>query len=82
MKSELRRSALERLWVLVHPEEKIPKGNACPFDEGNETLTPPEIIALRNYGNPNQSGWRVRVVPNHNPLFGVITPMIDVFSAI
>ncbi|WP_397568383.1 DUF4931 domain-containing protein [Schlesneria sp. T3-172] len=39
-----------------------------PFAEGNEHATPPEVLAYRNPGSqPNQPGWRVRVVPNKFP---------------
>jgi UDPglucose--hexose-1-phosphate uridylyltransferase len=40
----------------------------CPFCAGNETLTPPEIAAVRP-GDvaPDSSGWRIRVVPNKYP---------------
>lgn len=37
----------------------------CPFCEGNEKLTPPEIFALRSEESfVNESGWKTRVVPN------------------
>lgn len=37
----------------------------CPFCEGHEALTPPEISAYRKAGTgANQPGWRVRAVPN------------------
>lgn len=40
----------------------------CPFCMGNETTTPPEVMALgRDNGNPDTPGWRVRVVPNKFP---------------
>lgn len=40
----------------------------CPFCPGNETRTPPEILALgRKNGGPNMKGWAVRVVPNKFP---------------
>ena len=37
----------------------------CPFCQGNEGQTPPEIFAYRegNYG-PNEKGWSIRAVPN------------------
>jgi UDPglucose--hexose-1-phosphate uridylyltransferase len=39
-----------------------------PFAEGHEDRTPPELYAVRpNGGQPNSSGWRVRVVPNLYP---------------
>src|SRR3972149_2616299 len=41
---------------------------ACPFCEGSEEKTPPEIFAIRSQGTkPNSPGWRVRVVPNKFP---------------
>lgn len=37
----------------------------CPFCEGNESMTPPEIFALRDaHSYPNEKGWKTRVVPN------------------
>ncbi len=37
----------------------------CPFCEGNESMTPPEIFAIRNDGSfANEPGWQTRVVPN------------------
>ncbi len=42
----------------------------CPFCEGNEALTPPELAAYgRGVGEPDTSGWVVRVVPNKFPAF-------------
>lgn len=37
----------------------------CPFCEGNESMTPPEIFAIRESGSfVNEEGWQTRVVPN------------------
>jgi UDPglucose--hexose-1-phosphate uridylyltransferase len=41
----------------------------CPFCEGHERLTPPEVDALRDEGAADTPGWRVRVVPNMFPAF-------------
>lgn len=42
----------------------------CPFCEGHELLTPPELDALRPGGGPPDTpGWTVRVVPNKFPVF-------------
>ena len=42
----------------------------CPFCEGREDRTPPEVFALPADGRePNTPGWRVRVVPNLYPAF-------------
>jgi UDPglucose--hexose-1-phosphate uridylyltransferase len=50
-----------------------PKGpDGCPFCEGSEDKTPPELFALaREEGRaPNTPGWRTRVVPNLYPALG------------
>lgn len=49
-------------------ENPKPKGSVCPFCPGNEHLTPPEILAVRNNGSaPNKPGWAIRVIPNKFP---------------
>ena len=43
---------------------------ACPFCEGREDRTPPEVLAVgRSSDRPDTPGWRVRVVPNLYPAF-------------
>ena len=43
---------------------------SCPFCEGREDRTPPEVFALPAEGRaPDTPGWRVRVVPNLYPAF-------------
>jgi UDPglucose--hexose-1-phosphate uridylyltransferase len=46
-----------------------PKGaDGCPFCEGHEDRTPPEVFALRpGGGEPDGGGWATRVVPNLYP---------------
>jgi UDPglucose--hexose-1-phosphate uridylyltransferase len=42
----------------------------CPFCEGREDRTPPEVLAIPAEGRaPNTPGWTVRVVPNLYPAF-------------
>jgi UDPglucose--hexose-1-phosphate uridylyltransferase len=42
--------------------------DTCPFCEGNESKTPPEIVAYRKPNTAaNSRGWWVRVVPNRFP---------------
>ncbi len=77
--SELRKDPIIGRWVIISTERgKRPsefvvpppptKGGSCPFCEGNESMTPPEIIAYREPGTqPNTPGWRIRVVPNKYP---------------
>jgi UDPglucose--hexose-1-phosphate uridylyltransferase len=44
----------------------------CPFCEGHEERTPPEVHAVRpGGGEPNSPGWTTRVVPN---LYPVLAP--------
>jgi UDPglucose--hexose-1-phosphate uridylyltransferase len=45
-------------------------GRVCPFCEGNEGMTPPEVWADRDPGTaPDTPGWHVRVIPNKYPAF-------------
>lgn len=76
---ELRKDPVTEGWVIIATERsKRPsdfatrtqekKGTFCPFCQGNENKTPPEIMAFRKPGGePNQPGWWVRVVPNKFP---------------
>lgn len=84
--SELRQDIATKRWVIVAKErakrphqflkqatvqEEPDHRDDCPFCEGNETRTPPEVYALRNGSEPNQPGWKVRVVPNK---FAALSP--------
>jgi UDPglucose--hexose-1-phosphate uridylyltransferase len=73
----LRKDPVSNTWVIIAeerglrpndfgtPPPQAADGGVCPFCEGNEHLTPPEIRALRPEGSePNGPGWRARVVPN------------------
>ncbi len=43
---------------------------SCPFCEGREDQTPPEVLAIAPPGRePDTPGWTVRVVPNKYPAF-------------
>ncbi len=80
---ELRKDPIVGRWVILAPnrakrpyhfaaEEKRLHGAFCPFCEGHEDATPPEILAYRNpHTRPNGPGWRVRVVPNKFPALQV-----------
>jgi UDPglucose--hexose-1-phosphate uridylyltransferase len=47
---------------------RIADAAQCPFCEGHEAMTPPEVLALgRERGEPDMPGWAVRVVPNKFP---------------
>lgn len=47
----------------------------CPFCEGNESMTPPEIFAVREADSyANEPGWKCRVVPNLYKAVQIETP--------
>ncbi|MCX8095105.1 MAG: galactose-1-phosphate uridylyltransferase [Caldisericia bacterium] len=78
---ELRKDPVIGRWVIIaterslrphdykiESEEKNKDLSKCPFEEGNENLTPPEILSYRKVGtNKNEPGWWIRVVPNKFP---------------
>lgn len=77
---ELRKDPISRRWVIIateraarptdfkHEAVEVNDSNTCPFCEGRETRTPPEIYAIRAPGTaPNTPGWTVRVVSNKYP---------------
>jgi UDPglucose--hexose-1-phosphate uridylyltransferase len=82
---ELRKDPIVGGWVIIATERAkrpllapaepvVPplQGTLCPFCEGNEDKTPPEILAYRErHSHPNGRGWRVRVVPNKFPALQV-----------
>ncbi len=73
--SEIRLDRIHNQYVVIAPERLHrpdlikPEKNTqdlnhrCPFCEGNESLTPPEVYAIRD-NMPNSPGWKTRVVPN------------------
>jgi len=88
--SELRKDLVSGRWVIIaterskRPDDFRPSGAGapaaeaigfCPFCEGNEGKTPPEVFALRAPGTvPDTPGWTVRVVPNKFPALNRGTP--------
>lgn len=92
--SEIRYDRLHDMHVIIAPERlhrpdctfKTPASHrhskACPFCEGNETMTPPEIYAIRKEGSfANESGWLTRVVPNLYKAVQIETPYRHHFGA-
>ncbi len=82
--NQLRRDPITGRWAIILNDEfdlndliiQSPKlknkTQTCPFCENNETMTPPEIMALRNPGSfPNGPGWRVRVIPDRHPVLQI-----------
>jgi UDPglucose--hexose-1-phosphate uridylyltransferase len=80
---ELRKDPIIGRWVIISlergrrptdfPDEgRRRKGGFCPFCTGNESTTPPEVLAYRDGGSPpNGPGWKLRVVPNKFPALQV-----------
>jgi UDPglucose--hexose-1-phosphate uridylyltransferase len=78
--TEYRRDPITGRWVIVVPGRAArpnehaaaapdqPTGTDCPFCEGNESRTPPEVAAVGEPGRaPNGRGWHVRTIPNRFP---------------
>jgi UDPglucose--hexose-1-phosphate uridylyltransferase len=73
---DLRRDPVTGLWTVVTPgRTRRPAANgqatgpSCPFCEGNESQTPPEVDAQRpTGGSVDGPGWTLRVVPNLFPI--------------
>lgn len=81
---EFRKDPVTGRWVIIATdrakrpsdfvrESVVIQGSAnCPFCPGNESKTPPEVLAYRaNGGSPNSPGWKLRVVPNKFPVLGI-----------
>ena len=81
---ELRKDPVVGRWVIIATdrakrptdfirEKVVIRGNGvCPFCYGNESKTPPEVLAYRPDGSSRDaSGWAVRVVPNKFPALGI-----------
>ena len=82
---ELRKDPVTDRWVIISTdrarrpsdfsrERAVIQGGAfCPFCPGNESKTPPEILAYRPQpdGLRNTAGWNLRVIPNKFPALGI-----------
>ena len=84
---ELRRDPVIGRWVIISTErarrpdqfagagvekEEFAQDEKCPFCEGNEGMTQPEIYAIRPPGSPpNGPGWDIRVIPSVSPLLRI-----------
>ena len=81
---ELRKDPIIGRWVIIatdrakRPDQFFssahegPPENPCPFCEGSESHTPPEIYAIRpRYSPANKPGWELRVVPSVAPFLGI-----------
>ncbi len=81
---ELRRDPITGRWVIIATDRakrptdfvrekvQVRQSAFCPFCYGNESKTPPEILAHRGNGTgPDTPGWTIRVVPNKFPALGI-----------
>lgn len=79
---ELRKDPIIGRWVIIATERTKkpdqlqssaagPAEGECPFCEGKEAHTPPEIFAIRKHGEKNKPGWQVRVVPSVAPFLRI-----------
>lgn len=75
---ELRKDPVLGRWIIISKERgKRPTdfpvqqyeatNGFCPLCPGNESSTPPEVLAYREEELAGQPGWQVRVVPNKFP---------------
>ncbi len=84
---ELRKDPIIGRWVIIATErakrptdfsfekekDSLSPHKKCPFCEGNESLTPPEIYAWRkSRTRPNAPGWKIRVVPSISPFLNIL----------
>jgi len=80
---ELRREPITGRWVIISTERRnrpssyvtVPRNkeaSMCPFCPGNESHTPPEVLAYREAGSePDRPGWHLRVISNKYPALKV-----------
>ena len=78
---ELRKDPILGRWVIISTErgkrpsdfnheaqESVTNPANCPFETGNEEMTPPEVYSVRPPGSqPDSPGWKLRVIPNKFP---------------
>jgi len=80
---DLRKDPITGRWVIIATDRArrpsdftrehvvVTGGRICPFCPGQEIRTPPEVLAYRSEGGPNEPGWSLRVVPNKFPALRV-----------
>jgi UDPglucose--hexose-1-phosphate uridylyltransferase len=83
---ELRKDPIVGRWVIIATERTKrpldfgaarpePRRGLCPFCPGQESMTPPELFAVRPPdgpgARPNAPGWKLRAFPNKFPALRV-----------
>ncbi len=76
--SELRRDPVVGYWTIISTERsrrpiefhlsQPPAESECPFCEGREAETTPEVFAIRKKNAPDAKGWDVRVILSKMPV--------------
>lgn len=95
---EIRKDPIINRWAIIAAERAVRHGAnpttvplpvgpvPCPFDAGNEALTPPACFVDRDHGDAlDAPGWQVRVVPNKFPALvpgARDIPVHDLFTAV
>src|SRR4051812_34901703 len=90
---EYRRDPVTGRWVIIAPERsRRPLGlastkphprhdaerDSCPFCEGRESQSPPEVFAYRRPDtHADEPGWTLRVVPNKFPAVRDLALKVD-----
>jgi len=71
--SQYLQNPITKKWIVFAPQRSkrpdVARGMepVCPFCNGHENLTPPEVFRIGK-GEPNKEGWDVRVIPNLYPI--------------
>src|SRR2546423_3657966 len=82
---ELRKDPIVGRWVIIATDRTKrphdfaartePRRGLCPFCPGQESMTPPELLAHRPPdgpgARPNAPGWRARLLPHRFPALRV-----------
>lgn len=82
---ELRKDPIIGRWVIIATERAtrpdqfsnlaegaVPEEKDCPFCEGNESKTPPEVYSIRQkHTAANTPGWELRAIPNISPFLRI-----------
>ena len=91
--SEIRRDLVKQNWVAVASDRalkpndfpiakrdlgKVAAGGFCPFCEGNESFTPPEVAVYRPEDTEaNSGGWSIRTIPNKFSAFELQGQLVE-----
>lgn len=96
--SEIRKDLVKNNWVAVASDRALKPndfpiakkkmdtsaaGGFCPFCEGNEAFTPPEVAVCRPENTEaNSSGWTIRAIPNKFSAFDLEGELVESHAGI